>query len=348
MSSQQFHICFHLLRVQILRSIIMFRFLLFAFIFVGLKQDGANAQIYKRVGNKLLPYSTIIVDPLGNGNFTTIKSAIESIPLNNKHWVAIRVKAGTYREKIEIPRDKPYIILKGAGKRKTIVEWDDHAPISQSATFSSMADNVVVKSISFRNTYKNPIKNHTHIAAVAAMISGDKTYFFRVGFFGYQDTLWDNNGRHYYKLCTIQGAIDFIFGAGQSLFERCSISVIGGGYITAQGRTNANDESGFVFKDCHIFGNARAYLGRPWRRYARVLFYKTNMTKIVAPRGWNPWSFDGEEDQITFAEYGNFGPGADTSKRVKWTKKLDLETVENMASLNFINTPEEWINYQPF
>lgn len=75
----------------------MFRFLLFAFISVGLKQDGANAQFYKRVGNKLLPYSTIIVDPLGNGNFTTIKSAIESIPLNNKHWVAIRVKAGTYR-----------------------------------------------------------------------------------------------------------------------------------------------------------------------------------------------------------------------------------------------------------
>jgi hypothetical protein len=77
----------------------MFRLFLFAFIFlfVGLKQDGANAQFYKRVGNKLLPYSTIIVDPLGNGNFTTIKSAIESIPFNNKHWVAIRVKAGTYR-----------------------------------------------------------------------------------------------------------------------------------------------------------------------------------------------------------------------------------------------------------
>ena len=51
------------------------------------------------------------------------------------------------------------------------------------------------------------------------MVSGDKSYFFSVGFFGLQDTLWDDQGRHYYKLCTIQGAADFIFGAGQSLYE---------------------------------------------------------------------------------------------------------------------------------
>jgi len=70
-----------------------------------------------------------------------------------------------------------------------------------------------------QNSYNNPINNKPIMPAVAAMVSGDKSYFFRVGFFGLQDTLWDDTGRHYYKLCTIQGAIDFIFGAGQSLFE---------------------------------------------------------------------------------------------------------------------------------
>ncbi|KAK2366748.1 Pectin lyase superfamily protein [Trifolium repens] len=328
----------------------MFRLFLFVFLipFVVLKVDEANAELYRKVGNQILPYSTIYVDPSGRyGSFTTIQSAIDSIPSNNDRWIAIRVKAGTYREKINIPVDKPYIILKGAGKRNTIVEWGDHSSTFESPTFTSFADNIVVKSISFRNIY-NEATNNVHVAAVAAMISGDKSYFFRVGFYGYQDTLWDDRGRHYYKLCTIQGAIDFIFGEGQSLFERCSISVIGGGFITAQGRENANDPGGFVFKNCHVFGNATTYLGRPWRRYARVLFYNSNLDNIVAPNGWNPWNYDGHEDLTTFAEYGNFGPGSDTSNRVSWAKKLDVATVEHMASVNFINTPEQWIGYQPF
>lgn len=70
-----------------------------------------------------------------------------------------------------------------------------------------------------QNSYNNPINNKPKSPAIAAKVSGDKTYFFRVGFYGYQDTLYDSKGRHYYKLCTIQGAVDFIFGAGQSLFE---------------------------------------------------------------------------------------------------------------------------------
>ncbi|XP_047160018.1 probable pectinesterase 29 [Vigna umbellata] len=257
-------------------------------------------------------------------------------------------------EKVKIPYDKPYIILKGEGKRRTFVEWDDHDNTSQSPTFVAMADNVVVKSMSFRNSYNNPINSKAIKPAVAAMVSGDKSYFLRVGFFGLQDTLWDDRGRHYYKLCTIQGAIDFIFGAGQSLFERCSISVIGGaldpglpGFITAQGRTHSQDENGFVFIDSHVFGNGTTYLGRPWRSHARVLFYKTNFSNVIQPAGWDAWKFAPNESGITFAEYGNFGPGSDTSQRVSWTKKLDLETIQNMTSTKFIDT-DGWLQKQPF
>lgn len=53
------------------------------------------------------------------------------------------------REKIIIPYDKPNIILKGEGRKKTHVVWDDHDTVAQSPTFTSMADNIVVKSMSF-------------------------------------------------------------------------------------------------------------------------------------------------------------------------------------------------------
>lgn len=63
-------------------------------------------------------------------------------------------------------------------------------------------------------TNKNPVK-----PAVAAKISGDKSAFFRCGFLGYQDTLLDDVGRHYFYLCIIEGSTDFIFGGGQSIYE---------------------------------------------------------------------------------------------------------------------------------
>ena len=71
-----------------------------------------------------------------------------------------------------------------------------------------------------KNSYNNPPTAANPIrTAVAAKISGDKSAFYRCGFLGFQDTLWDVQGRHYFKLCTIQGAVDFIFGAGQSIYE---------------------------------------------------------------------------------------------------------------------------------
>ncbi|KAG5039781.1 hypothetical protein JHK82_011929 [Glycine max] len=49
--------------------------------------------------------------------------------------------------------------------------------------------------------------------AVAFRISG-------CGFYGAQDTLCNDAGRHYYfKECYIEGSIDFIFGNGRSMYK---------------------------------------------------------------------------------------------------------------------------------
>lgn len=55
--------------------------------------------------------------------------------------------------------------------------------------------------------------------AVALRVTGDQAAFYGCGFYGAQDTLNDDRGKHYFKECLIQGSIDFIFGNGRSLYE---------------------------------------------------------------------------------------------------------------------------------
>ncbi|KAH6757273.1 Pectin lyase-like superfamily protein [Perilla frutescens var. hirtella] len=304
---------------------------------------------------------TITVDPSGGGNFTSIQSAIYSVPQFSRNWTCIRVKQGVYRERVYIPFDRPFIYLAGAGQRKTYVVSDGHDPIDSTSTFTTRAENIIVKGISFNNSYNYPPigSNNSMKAAAAAKIEGDKSAFYDCGFFGLQDTLWDFNGRHYFKQCTIEGAVDFIFGSGQSIYEKCVISVVaealhgGAGYITAQGRGDPKERNGFVFKECNIIGNGKTYLGRPWRKYARVIFYQTSMSDIIVPLGWDAWyNAGGYEGKLTFEEIDCKGLGAKRSGRVKWAnKRLSRRELQRLISLSYVNgggggwlSPPESIN----
>lgn len=54
---------------------------------------------------------------------------------------------------------------------------------------------------------------------MAIRVGGDQAAFWGCGFFGAQDTLYDERGRHYFRDCFIQGSIDFIYGNGRSMYE---------------------------------------------------------------------------------------------------------------------------------
>lgn len=71
----------------------------------------------------------------------------------------------------------------------------------------------------FQNTAPAPMPGMHGRQAVAFRISGDKAYFSGCGFYGAQDTLCDDAGRHYFKECYIEGSIDFIFGNGRSMYK---------------------------------------------------------------------------------------------------------------------------------
>ncbi|XP_026410913.1 probable pectinesterase 29 [Papaver somniferum] len=166
---------------------------------------------------------TITVDKSGKSDFSTIQSAIDSIPENNNQWIRIQVKSGVYLEQVEIPSEKPFIVLEGESMNTTIIAWGAHDRLDRSPTFSCYADNFVARHVSFYNTYNHPldstVNENPRKQVAAAQIRGNRNSFYECGFYCLQDTLWDVSGLHYFKSCFIEGAVDFIFGGGQSVYR---------------------------------------------------------------------------------------------------------------------------------
>ncbi|KAK2640358.1 hypothetical protein Ddye_028153 [Dipteronia dyeriana] len=248
---------------------------------------------------------TITVDQSGQGDFNGVQQAIDSILPNNDQWIRIHVNAGVYNEKVVIPKEKPFILLDGEGSSTTVIQFNDFGNPITGSTFQLRAENFVAKGIMFKNTYNLVIPRGSNgnkiFPAPATLIAADMVKFYECGFISVRDTLADATGRHYFKSCYIEGAIDFIWGGGQSTYQDCTINATTGvldgisGYITAQSRTSTDDNSGYVFDSCNVVGTGPVYLGRAYRQYSRVVFYKSYMYDSIVPEGWSSWSYAGQE-----------------------------------------------------
>ncbi|KAG9130106.1 hypothetical protein Leryth_012856 [Lithospermum erythrorhizon] len=165
--------------------------------------------VFKTAKNKLFPSYTLVVDknPV-KGDFTTIQEAIDSLPFVNLVRVEIKIHAGVYTEKVNIPQMKSFVTIEGEGADKTIVQWGDTAqtpgPTGQplgtyaSATFAVNSPYFIAKNMTFKNTTPVPPPGAIGKQAVAFRISADTAAFVGCKFLGAQDTLYDHLGRHYY------------------------------------------------------------------------------------------------------------------------------------------------------
>ncbi|XP_043703228.1 probable pectinesterase 53 [Telopea speciosissima] len=320
--------------------------------FVG----GLRHSLFSSAKNKFFPSYTLIVhkNPAA-GDFTSIQAAIDSLPSTNLMRVVIKVNAGVYMEKVNIPNLKSFITIEGAGADTTIIQWGDTAetigpkgePLGtfNSATFAVNSPYFIAKNITFKNTAPLPPQGAVGKQAVAFRISGDTAAFWGCRFLGAQDTLYDHMGRHYYKDCYIEGSVDFIFGNGLSLYEGCHVHAIAQitGALTAQRRGSLLEDTGFSFLNCKVTGSGALYLGRAWGTFSRVVFAYTYMDNIIIPEGWYDWGDPKREITVFYGQYKCTGPGAVTSGRVKWSRELSDEEAKSFISLSFIDG-SEWIH----
>ena len=78
----------------------------------------------------------IVVDKNGNGNFTSLQEAINSVrAFDPVGPTTIFVKNGTYYEKIVISEHTCNVKIQGEDKDRTIITYNDHANINKMGTF---------------------------------------------------------------------------------------------------------------------------------------------------------------------------------------------------------------------
>ncbi|KAK6162518.1 hypothetical protein DH2020_002359 [Rehmannia glutinosa] len=277
------------------------------------------------------PRANVVVAQDGSGDFRTVSAAVKAIGKRsgNDRYV-IYVKQGTYRENVEIGSSLTNIMLLGDGIGRTIITGsrsvDGGSTTFKSATVAVVGDGFIARGITFRNTAG--ARNHQ---AVALRSGSDLSVFYQCSFEGYQDTLYVHSERQFYRDCDIYGTVDFIFGNAAVVLQNCNIYPRNPpnrtNTITAQGRTDPNQNTGISIHNCRVTaapdlrpvqGSVRTYLGRPWKEYSRTVFMKTNLDSLINPAGWMPWSGNFALNTLYYGEYANTGPGSSTANRVNW------------------------------
>lgn len=180
--------------------------------------------------------------------------------------------------------------------------------LDKSAVFNIQSANFKAYNLNFKNTYGKGAQ------AVAVAANGDKQGYYACGFYSYQDTLYAKSGKQYYSNCYIEGAVDWIFGAAAAWFGECTVAANGDGYVTAHSRETP-DSTWYVFDHSKIVaatGSPKIYLGRPWRKLARVIYQNSELSAIVRPEGYTTMA---EGATPEYREFANTGSGANTSQR---------------------------------
>lgn len=311
------------------------------------------------------------VDISGGNGFTKIGDALREAAQYAGRKTVIHIAPGVYREKLTIKQENLSLI--GVDAQTTKITFSDAAQDlmpegDKRGTFRTPSvfidtDHFYASGISFCNEAGQGTKVGQALAVYA---DGDHLIFEDCRFDGYQDTLFTaplpktekqpggfkgpkefaprRVGRHLYKDCYIAGNVDFIFGGAVAYFENCEIFMkardkkdVASGYVVAPS-TFEGQKYGYVFDRCRFTGDCpreSAYLGRPWRNYAKAVILNSEIGAHIRKEGWHDWDKKEAWKTMFFAEYGNYGEGAGT-ERAPFVKMLTEDEAKEYTRENVL------------
>lgn len=322
-----------------------------------------------RAGDRVDAWVTSDPDRQPTPGYASLGEALRAAPNDPQRPYRIGVDIGRWREKLVIAR--PNVHLLGVDRQRSVLTFDAAAgmpgPDGQPwgtwgcASLRVRAPGFRASNLTIENAFDyvgnlgspafEPIGSNG-LQAVAPMLDAgaDRSLFDQVDLIGHQDTLFVDAGRSCFRDCRISGSVDFVFGAGQALFQGCELvsrfrpGKRRQGYAAVPS-TLAAQPHGLLFERCRLLREAEVpeasvVLGRAWRptrdfadgRYGdpgvlgSAVFLNCWMDAHIAGEGWEPMAYtarDGsrvmlEPDQARLFEIASQGPGALRSPGRRW------------------------------
>lgn len=168
--------------------------------------------------------ANIIVAKDGSGHFTSIQSALNSIPKNNSKPVIILVKNGIYNEKLFITHS--FVSIVGEHQDSTRIvfaelrkNWLKNNPNewgSATINIDSTVTDLTIANMTIHNNYGSLFGDHDHQFAIWGKGTRIMLLYCNViGDGGDTVSLWNaENGMYYHSNCYFEGWVDYVCPRG--------------------------------------------------------------------------------------------------------------------------------------